>query len=216
MMLFFILGCVKTYILNGQIRDSNGRPVSNALVKIEGTKFETKSDKKGRFNLQVKYNKKNEPYSLDVVALAHRSKSVELFFEEEKEIRTKMVLEPKVIFLPYRRINIDIENLESQYPPIESLEEPEEEYVEEVEVEEPPPPVKPKKNKKKKKKSKEEKPKEEKLKEEKPKEEKPKEEKPKEEKPKDEKPAEEKTDDASKEETNNASDDDEDAEDKEE
>ena len=135
----FFIGCFfKTYSLNGQLRDSNGRPVHNAIVKVDASQVETRSDNKGRFNLEIKYKKKNEPYMLDVIALAHKKKSLELFLEEEKdkEIKRKMILEPKIIRLPYRKINMDLDNLDPVHPPtsVESEEDDAEEDMEEAET----------------------------------------------------------------------------------
>jgi hypothetical protein len=51
--------------------------------------------------------------------LAHKTKSLNLFLEDQKEktIKTKMVLEPKIIQLPYRKINLDLKNLAPLHPP---------------------------------------------------------------------------------------------------
>jgi hypothetical protein len=125
----FFIGCFfKTYSLNGQLRDSNGRPVQNAIVKVDASQVETRSDKKGSFKLEIKYKKKNAPYMLDVIPLAHKQKTLELFLgdEKDKEIKRKMVLEPKVIHLPYRKLNMDLENGNPLHPPVSKTKEDEE------------------------------------------------------------------------------------------
>ena len=83
--LFLFVGCLKTYIIDGQLRDPNGRPVHNAIVRIPNAEQETRSDKKGRFQLEVKYKKKLAPYSLDILPLAHVHKITTLDLEGHKE-----------------------------------------------------------------------------------------------------------------------------------
>ena len=110
--LLLFIGCFKTYIIDGQLRDTNGRPVNNAIVRIPNSNVETRSDKKGRFQLEVKFQKKLAPYIMDIHPLAHEKKSTDLELEtqKDKEIDKKIILEPKKIFLPYSSINLDLLN----------------------------------------------------------------------------------------------------------
>jgi hypothetical protein len=100
---------MKTFDLSGQLRDTSGKPVHNAVISIDAAQIQTRSDNKGNFEIHIQYNKKNGPYILSVQALAHQSKTQDLFLEVEKkkELSTKIILEPKKIFLPYRKTNID-------------------------------------------------------------------------------------------------------------
>ena len=109
LLLCFFISCMKTFDLSGQLRDTSGKPVHNAVISIDAAQVQTRSDNKGYFELHVQYNKKNGPYILSVQALAHQSKTQDLFLEAEKkkELSTKIILEPKKIFLPYRKTNID-------------------------------------------------------------------------------------------------------------
>ena len=112
MSVLFFIGCFKTYTIEGQLRDTNGRPVHNAIIRVPKSEVETRSDKKGKFVVEVQYKKKLAPYNLDILALAHKSKSTDLMLDLEKDklLEKKFILEPKVINLPYRQINIDIFN----------------------------------------------------------------------------------------------------------
>lgn len=118
MNILFFIGCVKTFMIEGQLRDTNGRPVNNAIVRVPKSEAETRSNKKGKFTLEVTYKKKLAPYSLDILALAHKTKSTQLMLDTEKDkvIERKIILEPKVVTLPYRQINIDIRNAQYLIP----------------------------------------------------------------------------------------------------
>ena len=110
--LLLLIGCFKTYIIDGQLRDTNGRPVNNAIVRVPQSQIETRSNKKGQFQLEVKYKKKLGPYIMEVIPLAHEKKSTDLDLEseKEKELEKKIILEPRKIFLPYSSVNLDIHN----------------------------------------------------------------------------------------------------------
>lgn len=110
--LLLFIGCFKTYIIDGQLKDTNGRPVHNAIVRVPQSEVETRSNKKGKFQLEVKYKKKLGPYIMEVIPLAHEQKSTDLDLEseKEKELEKKIILEPRKIFLPYSSVNLDIHN----------------------------------------------------------------------------------------------------------
>ena len=123
MMFFcFFISCMKSFDLSGQLRDTNGKPVDNAIVAINAAQLQTRSDSKGIFSFQINYKKSNGPYILTVQALAHQSKEQDLLLELEtkKELNTKIILEPKKIFLPYRKVNIDYVSNEALQKVIES------------------------------------------------------------------------------------------------
>ena len=110
--LLLLIGCFKTYIIDGKLRDTNGRPVNNAIVRVPQSELETRSDKKGRFHLEIPYKKKLVPYTMVIKPLAHEEKTTNLELEttKEKEIEKKIILEPKKIFLPYSSVNLDVQN----------------------------------------------------------------------------------------------------------
>ena len=110
MLLFTLFACVKNFDISGQLRDTNGKPVQNAIITIPSAGVETRSDEKGTFKVHLQYNKKKTPYIITMKALAHEEKSQDLLLEQEKEkeISKRFILEPKKIFLPYRKINIDV------------------------------------------------------------------------------------------------------------
>ena len=84
--------------------------IKNAIVKVDVAEVETRSDKRGRFSLDFKYNKKNAPYILKVTPLAHKQYQETLEFGKELELSTKLTLQPKPIYLPYKKSSIDMEN----------------------------------------------------------------------------------------------------------
>lgn len=110
--LLLFIGCFKTYIIDGQLKDTNGRPVNNAIIRVPQSEVETRSNKKGKFQLEVKYKKKLGPYIMEVIPLAHEQKSTDLDLEseKEKELEKKIILEPRKILLPYPSVNLDILN----------------------------------------------------------------------------------------------------------
>ena len=140
--LLLLIGCFKTYIIDGQLKDTNGRPVHNAIVRVPQSEVETRSNKKGKFQLEVKYKKKLGPYIMEVIPLAHEQKSTDLDLEseKEKEFEKKIVLEPRKILLPYSSMNLDIHNTTIEPKKEESPKEVESTPNKEEESKESPPP----------------------------------------------------------------------------
>ena len=112
MIWLLLVGCFKTYVLNGQVRDTNGKPIKNAIVTVDVAEVETRSDKRGKFSLSLQYNKKKAPYILQVTPLAHKEYTETLEFGKETELTTKLTLKAKEIYLPYSKNSIDMENQE--------------------------------------------------------------------------------------------------------
>jgi len=112
MIWLLFVGCLKTYTLNGQVRDMNGKPIKNAIVKVDVAEVETRTDKKGKFSLDIKYNKKKAPYILEVMPLSHKLYQQELEFGKNLQLKTKLNLKPKSFYLPYSKSSIDLENPE--------------------------------------------------------------------------------------------------------
>jgi hypothetical protein len=122
-------GCLKQYTIYGTLKDRKGRAIQNAIIDVTSAvppkRFEfwkknvnisVRSDKRGKFTIEDGFQK-NEDYNIAIRPLAHEDLLEPLVLENDSILKLRYTLLPRNLALPYRNVNLNIENVQLETDP---------------------------------------------------------------------------------------------------